>query len=169
MTHVAVFALVFVVLVVSTTTVAVSLTFRSLHRHNQVVPGLRSGAPLSWLRSPRSAARLHRRLAAAVNLAHTGSTHPELLAPLLTELDAHAADIDRRLVLTVQTSRVWRIRALGHLYQEVTEVEGLAVRIAGLIHDWPKPLDAPPAIAIGQRIDALEAALRELAVVDRRR
>jgi hypothetical protein len=142
---------------------------RSLHRRNAVVPGRRSPAPLSWIRSPRAAARLHRRLARAVGLAHAGANRPELLAPLLSELDAHAADIDRRLVLCNQTARIWKLKALAQLYREVTEVEALAVRIAGLVNDWPKSFDAPPALAIGQRIDALEAALRELSVVDRRR
>jgi hypothetical protein len=144
-------------------------TVRSLHRRNAVVPGRRSSAPLSWIRSPRAAARLHRRLARAVGLAHAGATRPELLAPLLTELDAHAADIDRRLVLTNQTARLWKLKALAQLYREVSEVESLAVRIAGLVNDWPKSFDAPPALAIGQRIDALEMALRELSYVDRSR
>jgi hypothetical protein len=143
-------------------------TVRSLHRRNAVVPGRRSTAPLSWIRSPRAAARLHRRLARAVALAHAGADRPELLAPLLSELDAHAADIDRRLVLTSQTARLWKLRALAQLYREVTEVEALAVRIAGLVNDWPKSLEAPPAVAIGQRMDALESALRELSAVDRR-
>jgi hypothetical protein len=159
---------VFLVLIGAVTT-STLYAVRSLHRRNAVVPGRRSSAPLSWIRSPRAAARLHRRLARAVALAHAGATRPELLAPLLAELDAHAADIDRRLVLTNQTARLWKLKALAQLYREVTEVEALAVRIAGLVNDWPKSLDAPPALAIGQRIDALEAALRELSYVDRSR
>lgn len=139
---------------------------RSLAVRNRLVPGHRSPAPLSWLASPATAARLHRRLRTAMAVAHLSMASPRAgglgLAELVGEVRSRALDLDAQLVLASRAPRPARLRMLRELQSEVLEVEELAVR---LVHLSRVPAEAGAESGLGavrQRLELLEEALAEL-------
>jgi hypothetical protein len=162
------------VVVVVGLAVGVALTMRALIRANRVAPGRRSAAPLSWLVSPRASARLHRRLRRAAGVADVAvvSLAPAAvtLRDVAGELVARATTIDDWLVAAQGLHPVARRSRLAQLSAEVHEVEGSAARLHQLSCDWRRCLDEATAgrglalPTLDQRLDSVEAALRELAV-----
>jgi hypothetical protein len=166
-------ALGFVALVMLTTlAVGAALVMRSLIRANRVAPGRRSAAPLSWLASPRLAARLHRRLRRAVAASDfaVGTIAPSAvpLCEVAGELVQRAVSLDDWLVATLSLHPEARRHRLAQLTGEVREIEVSAARLHQLSSDWRRCLDqateatAVPLPDLHQRLDAVEAALREL-------
>lgn len=132
---------------------------------NRVVPARRSSAPLSWLVSPAGAARLHRRLRAAMAAAHTALANPRTLGLGLVEvvgqLRERALELDDQLVLAARAPLATRSRMLHELRGEVLEVEELAVRVIRLSRD-AGPDARVGLAAVRERIELLESALGEL-------
>lgn len=140
---------------------------RRLHLHSRVVPSVRSSAPLHWLVSPRRAARLHRRLRASVQAAHLAQRHRETIGlgldDVVVELSNRAVDLDRQLVVCNRAPAAPRSRMLRELTAEVRELESIAERTVRLGRAWAG--DRPSERGLGpvrDRLDALEAAVREL-------
>jgi len=167
------------VIVVGTTT-ACALILRSLVRANRVVAGRRSKAPLGWLLSWRQPARLHRRLRRAVLVAEAAVTAlgdttrgrrtdpTTALHEVATELTSRAALVDDWLVGASRLHPQWSRQRLAELSVEVRELEGSARRLQQLSGQWRFSLDravqatSVPPPALGERMDAVEAALQEL-------
>jgi hypothetical protein len=150
----------------------VALVMRAAVRANRVAPKRRSAAPLSWLASPGSPARLHRRLRRAVGVADfaVGTMAPAAmpLRDVAGQLEARAVTVDDWLVaahLLLPAARRYRLAELG---AEVREIEVSAARLHQLSCDWRRCLDQATAAEpvplpdLHQRMDAVEAALREL-------
>ena len=140
---------------------------RRLHLHSRVVPSVRSSAPLHWLVSPRRAARLHRRLRAAVQASHLAQRHRETIGlgldDVVIELSNRAVDLDRQLVVCNRAPAAARSRMLRELTAEVRELESIAERTVRLGRAWAG--DRPSERGLGlvrERLDSLEAAVREL-------
>ncbi len=150
----------------------VALVMRSLIRANRVAPGRRSPAPLSWLVSPRLPARLHRRLRRAVRIASfaTGTVAPAALPlrEVAADLVARAVVLDDWLVAADGLHLGARMPRLAQLAAEVRELEVSAARHHQVSCEWRRCLDqaaaamAVPPPDVHQRLDAVEAALREL-------
>ncbi len=152
--------------------VGLALVIRALGRANRVASGRRSAAPLSWLASPRAPARFHRRLRRAVGAAEfsVGSLAPAAvpLRDVAGELVGRAVAIDDCLVAAGALHPAARRPRLLQLASEVREVEGSAARLHQISSDWRRCLDQATASVpvpppdLHQRLDAVEAALREL-------
>ena len=72
----------------------------ALRRSNRVDPSVRGTAPLTWLVSPGSAARLHRRVRGAVQLARrVGRGSAGQQRELVSELSRQAVALDHELVV----------------------------------------------------------------------
>lgn len=139
---------------------------RSLAARNRLVPGHRSPAPLSWLASPATAARLHRRLRTALAGAHLAMTGPRAaglgLPELVGEVRVRALDLDAQLVPASRAPRSARMRMLRELQSEVLEVEQLAARLVHLSRLPAEAGDRSGLDAVRQRLELLEEALAEL-------
>jgi hypothetical protein len=111
------------------------LMLRQLRRRNRVAPTVASEAPVSWLVSPMTPARLHRRLQIAVRatqLARTpsvGQAHPTLPEMAVT-IEQEAVLADRHLVHAARTPRRHRRQMLRPLQAQVREIERLATEVA---------------------------------------
>jgi len=149
------------------------LVLWKLTRANRVAPGKRTSAPLSWLVSLGAGARLHRRLRRAVTATHMSvRTIPDAMTlhDVAGELVARAVAIDDWLVAAGRLHPQVRRARLHELAAEIREIEESAGRLHRLSVDWCRHLDqatmtmvvAPPDLR--QRLDAVEAALRELPV-----
>lgn len=153
-----------------------------LARANRVSPTVKSHAPLSWLWSPATPARLHRRLRGAVRLTDAGAARNSAEAPSLSveslrrELEVMAARLDDQLLVAARHPAEARRRLLPGLQTQVEAVESLAIRLSHLnrpIGGSGAPSSVAPVVGEGplgdlsERVDALEAAHAELAHVDR--
>jgi hypothetical protein len=144
-----------------------------LRRRNRVHPRVASAAPLSWLASPGRAARLHRRLRAAVaaaqfrpgprrrrrHLMPAGRVHE-----LVTELVQEAVAVDDQLVQAALAPAAVRRHLLAMLETHVVHVECLARRLAALRPDAGRSAASSAAAlrSLGERVDALEDARSEI-------
>jgi hypothetical protein len=145
-----------------------------LRRRNAV--GHRSGcrAPLWWLLSPGILARLHRRLGRAVDAVRLAVPAPRRRAPrsafhdVADDLEREALTIDAELVALRRLPLVHRYDAQRDAFSRVTELERLAARIVSTM-SVRDGRDEPAAAldALGNRIDALQHALDELAQIER--
>jgi hypothetical protein len=153
--------------------VGTTLAMRALIRANRVASGRRSAAPLSWLASPRAPARLHRRLQRAVRVSDfaVGSLAPAAvpLRDVARELVERAVGVDDWLVAAYGLHPQARRFRLAQLSDEVREIEMAAARLHQISADWRRCLDQAtasqglPLPDLHQRLDAVEAALRDLA------
>lgn len=159
------------ILIIATFAVAAALVLRKLTRANRVAPGRKSAAPLSWLASPRAPARLHRRLrraVAAANLSVAVAPAAVALLDVAGELTARAVKIDDCLVAANALHPQVRRPRLYELAAEIREIEQSTGRLHRLSSDWCRQLDqasatmALPLPDLHERLDAVEAALREL-------
>jgi HAMP domain-containing protein len=157
--------------------------YRRLRRHNLVSRTYRGRAPLTWLASPATCARLHRRLRGAVAALRMVVPAPRRrrpapaeLAQLVTaadEVELHAATLDRDLLVASRlrgsAGRELRVR----LARQVTELERVAARVtaAASAATPNRPGTQPSAAALrdlNDQLDALEAARDEVARLEAR-
>jgi hypothetical protein len=168
---------------VLTASLAVGLAVRSLSRSNRVVPDRRSPAPITWLWSWAAAARLHRRLrrAAQVVASVVAPLRPPSrsrrrpnpgASPLVDVADtlmARVVEIDERLVVASRVAPRWRAHLVADLGRAVAEVEESAAHLGRVAGAWRSQMDAAgryealPALDLRSRLDAVEAALVEVA------
>ena len=150
---------------------SVAYGVHSLRRRNRVVPSVRTQAPLNWLWSWRMSARLHRHLArtmTAMRACVTGSREQLGLMTMVKELEVHACAIDAQLVAVDQSPQPTRNRLLRELYAEVRQVDAVAERIIRMGRAWAGAEPSVRALAgVSERLDALEAAMADLARLDR--
>lgn len=166
-----VFALAFVALATASSLGLLALW--RLRRKNRLHPGWPTMAPLTWLVHPGTAARLHRRLRAAVATAHyrapgrgrrkiPSSSVDELILELLHE----AAAVDEQIVLAGRAPRSIRRQLLSVTAPQVTKLEAIAGRLAVLVSASARPGGAPAANAIQaleDRLDSIEVSRQEIA------
>jgi hypothetical protein len=152
-----------------------------LARSNRVSPAVKSPAPLRWLWSLSRAARLHRRLQAAVAMIHLAPSRRVRESPSLSvdelrrELEHQAVELDQHLVVAAHHPRSHRRGLLRSLDLQVTEIEALAVRLSGMIRPdgspasgWARPEATPEVLErIGTQLDLLDAAQDELSQIER--
>ncbi len=144
----------------------VAALVHALTVRNRVCPNRPSPAPLNWLVSPAPAARLHRRLRAALAGAHTALVNPRAeglrLGEVVGELRERALELDVQLVLADGSRAPGRRRMLRELQSEVVEVEELVQRVI-LLSRRPDDPAVPSGLgAVRQRLELLESALGEL-------
>jgi hypothetical protein len=169
--------------VVVTASLAVGLGVRSLSRSNRVVPDRRSPAPITWLWSWATAARLHRRLRRAAQMVAfvvaplrpptRGRRRPNPgTSPLVEVADtlmARVVEIDERLVAASRVAPRWRAHLVADLGRAVTEVEESVAHLGRVAAAWRSQMEAAgryeplPALDLRSRLDAVEAALAEVA------
>lgn len=150
--------------------VALALTCQALSRRNRIAPRIRTGAPMSWLWSGRLAARMHRRLRAVVRTAQACCPRVSRKSPrstvheLVDDLVELAATADRRIVAAASLPRFRRALALAEIAVEIREIEALGARVR---HYGELGAPAPVTVAsVRERLDALEAARREIDGID---
>src|SRR2546430_14378560 len=171
---VAILVVVFVVL----PAVTFALFMRSLARRNRVSPSVPTLAPLTWSVLPERPARLHRRLRRAVAMAraaaagHVARNGRALgaIPELVGDLEQRACAVDNELVVAARAKGPLRWSMLNDLEHQVYEIDALVSRVAGLTAAWsaatatggtgPAGLDA-----IGERLDALEAAVHDVRAI----
>jgi hypothetical protein len=164
------------------TALVVAWLVHRLRRRNLVSRQYRNRAPLHWIVSPGQCARLHRRLRASVVALHTALPPPKgraarakasPLAAAAGELEAHAASLDRDVVLAARlrgrTGPALRARLAG----QVEHLEQVTARVAAAANAStparPGVRPTPEALAeLDEQLDALEAARDELARVEAR-
>jgi len=148
----------------------VALSVHALTVRNRVVPNRPTRAPLAWLAATDLAARLHRRLRAAVALAsvvRSVSAHDLGLVDVVDQLDLRALELDDQLVLAAHAPKASRRRMLRELQSEVAELERLAERTVRMARAWTGARPSERGLAdVRERLDLLEAALRELDGLD---
>jgi hypothetical protein len=157
-------------------------TVWALRRWNRVDPRTPSRAPLRWLWSAGRCARLHRRLRMAVENARTRPDN-DVTAPayrrwrarkvlqaqqdaLVAGLIAYACALDRQLLTASRAPFALRMEQLVHLTDEISQVERIAARLCGAPLG-PSPIPPPPPLRlIAERLDAVDAARRELEALE---
>ncbi len=165
-----------------------ALTVRTLRRANRVVADRPTPAPVTWLWSWQEPARLHRRLRRAVEAAGSAALTVEAdtgggggkrrrnksttpLATLAVEVAEQAAAVDKQLASVSHVPRTWRSREMSAISGQVRELEASAYRLGQLAVEWRTQLRqlAPtaPALELQTRLDALEAAIAEVAPLAR--
>ena len=136
------------------------LAWRWLRRRNAV--GRHRRAPVVWLWSPSRAARLHRRLGRAWYAANHAARGTASLRAPASSLEARAEILDAELVGVAASGGLRRGGVYADLFGRVVELEQLTGRLAST----SRRLDAlVPRLAedpVAERLDALDAALREL-------
>ena len=143
-----------------------------LRKQLRVRPSTRSAAPTSWLVSTSEPARLHRRLRKAAATARlAGARGGATIATLAEEIEDHAVALESHLVML---SRMWRRerQARKQLSVQVTQLEQLAIRLSTSAVEVTRSralgAGSPNALAeLTERIEALDAAREELAVLER--
>src|SRR4051812_12011244 len=161
--------------------VATLLRWR-LQRRNRVSPAVKSPAPITWLWSPRSTARLHRRLQGAVADIHLAPSRrstfsgPASVDELRRELEYQAVELDHHLVIAGRHPRGHRRSILRSLDEQVSEIETLSVRLSRLSarpegtpsSGWDVTRQPPEVLSgIADQLDLLDAAQEELTAIER--
>lgn len=157
---------VFLALTTITMVLTTLIVLRHLRRRNRVAPSIPTNAPLSWLWSPRRAARLHRRLRAAVVHSRLGPDDASATGPMFRALVAEAVQIDGHLVAVGRLRFADRQGYLRPLAAEVARVEQVAARLARLRLESTRPLQLADHHRPLDELDAhcarVEEARREL-------
>ncbi|MDH4148024.1 MAG: hypothetical protein OEY23_22945 [Acidimicrobiia bacterium] len=151
-----------VVLMVVAAVGALAAVWIAARRRNRVHPSAGNVAPLGWLVSPSAAARLHRRLRAAVAAGQAGRLGPEL-GPLRAQLHAEAVAVDRQLVATARLARSARTAPLADAARRTSLIEGHTARLLQLAHDDRGAVTEDRLAAIDERLSALDLARAEVA------
>jgi hypothetical protein len=174
---------VFLLTLVMTVSLAVGLFVRSLSRSNRVVADRRSPAPMTWLWSWATAARLHRRLRRAAQTVscvvaplrppsrrrQRPNPGPSPLVDVADALLARIVDIDERLVAASRVAPRWRAGLVADLGQAVADVEESVAHLGRVTAAWGSQMEAAaryepvPPLDVRSRLDAVEAALLEVA------
>ena len=160
---------------VAIATAAVATILWSLRRRNRVSATTKTQAPVTWLVSPRSPARMHRRLRNALCAARAayapdvGQAHPQL-PDLALSLEREAVLTDDLIVAASITPRPHRRQTLRPLQAQVAEIERLAHQIAHTARRTG-PSAIPPAADglrdVADQLAALHAAQSEVDELDR--
>jgi hypothetical protein len=171
------FLLMLLAALVSTVLVAVLvvvLAQRAVRKRNRVSPAVPGTAPSSWLGSPSAPARLHRRLKAAVAVAQAAAAAApasDHIVEAATDLERMAVDLDARLVTVSRIASQQRRSHLTPLVAEVVKVETMASTLSVQAVQAQAPMvasgHASPMDELYDRIEAMEAARREVAEVER--
>jgi hypothetical protein len=171
------FLLMLLAALVSTVLVAVLvvvLAQRAIRKRNRVSPAVPSAAPTSWLGAPSAAARLHRRLKAAVAVAQAAAAAAptsDHIVEAAVELERMAVDLDARLVTVARIAAPQRKPHLAPLVAEVVKVETMASTLSVQAVQAQAPMVAgghsSPMDDLYERIEAMEAARREVADIER--
>lgn len=152
--------------------IAVLLGLRSLKKRNRVSPDLPSEAPLTWMASPASAARLHRRLRSAAAVArmiqvrHAGDPTPPGQVELAARIEQEAVSVDRHLAVVGRLAPTERKRLLRQLGAEVSGIEQVVSRLS--VQDARSgatarlPHETSAIADLSDRLDLLEAARQEI-------
>src|SRR4051794_24489377 len=152
-----------------------------LARANRVSPAVKSAAPLHWLGSWNRAARLHRRLRAAVALIHLSPSPRTRQAPSLSvdalrrDLEYQAVELDQHLVVASRHPRSHRRSLLRSLETQVVEVESMAMRLSSMMRPlgtpatgWTDPSTSVDSLErINEQLDLLDQAQSELEQIER--
>jgi hypothetical protein len=150
---------------------AVGYGVHTVRKRNRVSPDVRTPAPISWLWSWRTAPRIHRHLARTINAVRTciAGTREQLgLQTMVKELEKQACAIDRQLVVADRSPQPTRYRLLRELWAEVRQVDATAERVIRMGRAWAGEEPSVRALAgVSERLDALEAAMADLARLDR--
>jgi hypothetical protein len=156
--------------------VPIFVALHRLRRRNRISPDQPTTAPITWLSSPKRAARLHRRLRSAVAVARmiaeraTASGRLSRASELAFELEAEALSIDRQLPIVARLAPRERSLALRHIAGQVDEVERLVSRLSMLeAGDHTRPRLGHHGSAmdeLARRLDALEEARAELRTIE---
>ena len=167
-----------VVLPLALVVVTMVVSMRRLRHRNRVSPIHDTQAPLVWLWSPRAAARLHRRLQAAVSVArmialrHRSELDRPRTAELALELECEAVAVDHRLALVGRLPAAARSHAMGHVLADVRRIEAVASRLSLLEVDSATPArlaHEPSALEdLAAQLDRLEDARREVRAAEAR-
>ncbi len=156
--------------------IAVMLVLRSLRRRNRVSPDRPSEAPTSWMWSPAMAARLHRRLQAAVAVArmvarrHAREPGRPPVVDLAADLEREAVALDAHLAVVGRLHPSERRRVLPRVMADVARVEQLTSRLSLLdarVSASARLPHHPGAMEeLALQLETLEAAHRELGATD---
>ena len=163
-------AVIFVISVVVFLAGMAALAWRRLERGNRVSPSVHSNVPLHWRSSYRAAPRMHRHLQRTVAGVRTCLQPGEDLglADLVAELERAACAIDDQLAIAGRMPQPTRRRLLRELRAETGELDRMAERVVRLRRAWSGAVPSARSLApVAERIDALEAALRDVARLDR--
>lgn len=130
-------------------------------RDNEVVPGVPTGAPISWAGAHTEEARLHRRLRDAVRAlrAAPGGADESMRA----SLEHEAVEVDRRLVAVAALGGTARSEALGDV---AAAVDALERTVASAVTST-RGLGQPVVEELAERLRALEEARAELDEAER--
>jgi hypothetical protein len=104
---------------------ATSKVMDNYARQNQVVPGVESAAPTSWLGSHDPEAKLHRRLIDAIKALHTTQAFDTMgtYLDLRVDLEQAAVATDNELVATSTLPQNLRVEPLTRLTAAVASIE----------------------------------------------
>jgi hypothetical protein len=145
-----------------------AVIWRSLEHGNRVSPSVRSRFPIRYRWSLRYAARLHRHLQRTVAAVRSCVTaEDQLVFDVVAELENFACAVDDQLAIAIRMPQPARRRLLRELRAEVHEVDAMAERLIRLRRAWAGAQPSARTLApIAERVEALEAALRDLARLD---
>ena len=146
-----------------------AVAYRRLERGNRVSPSVHSNVPLHWRSSYRAAPRMHRHLQRTVVGVRSCSPADDLgLADLVAEIERAACAVDDQLAIAGRMPQPSRRRLLRELKAEIAELDRMAERVVRLRRAWSGAVPSARSLApVAERIDALEAALHDLARLDR--
>lgn len=163
-------ALVSVLVMVASVVVAARLA----HRRNRVSPDVRSDAPLRWMATAGTGARLHRRLRTAVQVARRSADAAPAaahLADLTTDLEREAVTLDTHVVMASGMRGPEARARMRALAGQVRRVEQLASQISLLSAQAQAPLVAGGHSSalddLARQLDHLEEARLEVQEVER--
>lgn len=153
--------------------VAAVLWLRGLRRSNRVVPDVPTAAPLTWLATPTSGARLHRRLRAAVLVARASAEAAETaphLAGIVDELEAEAVALDQHVVIASRLSGSQGRARMRELATQVGRVEQVASQVSTIAAQTQAPIitrGQPAALDdLALQLENLAEARREVIDVE---
>jgi len=152
-----------------------------LRKANRVSPAVKTPAPIVWLWSPTSPARLHRRLRSATSEIHlapsrTGRDAPSLsVDDLRRQLECQAVELDHHLVAAARHPRRQRRALVAQLDTQIVQVERLSIRLSRLSRPsgsptsgWDDQAGTPEVLdRISTQLDLLDQAQQELADIER--
>jgi hypothetical protein len=147
-----------------------AVAYRRLEHGNRVSPSVHSNVPLHWRGSYRAAPRMHRHLQRAVAGARACPQPGDDLglSDLVSEIERAACAIDDQLAIAGRMPNPSRRRLLRELRAEIAELDRMAERVVRLRRAWSGAVPSARSLApVAERIDALEAALHDLARLDR--
>jgi hypothetical protein len=136
-----------------------------VRRRLRIRPSTRSRVPTSWLVSSSGAARLHRRLRQAAALARAASARDPALAPLAAEIEEQALALEPHVLAAARAGKAGSA-ARRSLSEQISGLEQIAHRLAGSARAELLPGVPDPLVELGHRLDALEAARRELDTIE---